>query len=117
MSEKIEYTKTVDEATEKYGNIEDKIPSVWPSYQKAGEEMARDIAFFWNISDPELIRVISLVSIYGKIPLTKHIDPMMSYAALYPEKMKGIYEMPSTKSTLREKVLAYLVKKRKEKRG
>jgi hypothetical protein len=33
------------EILEKYSNIEDKIPSVWPDYEKAGIELGQDIVF------------------------------------------------------------------------
>lgn len=39
---------TIEEITEKYRNIEDKIPSVWTDYKSAGIELAQDIAFHWD---------------------------------------------------------------------
>lgn len=77
------------ELYDKYRNIEDKIPSVWETYEKAGIELAIDIRDEWNIEDPELIRVISLMDIRVRgLDLVNHINPMLSFCGLYPEKMK-----------------------------
>jgi hypothetical protein len=76
---------------EKYGSIEDKIPSVWSDYEKVGIEMAQDIAKIWNIKDSELIRVMSLIEtrLAGmgkpKLGLSDHIDNAFAFAGLYPE--------------------------------
>lgn len=85
---------TVEEITEKYKNIEDKIPSVWKDYESAGIELAQDILYHWDVSDGELIRVIALIELRvarsGKsgFRIAQHINPMYSFAGLYPERMK-----------------------------
>ena len=80
---------TIEEITEKYRNIEDKIPSVWSDYKSAGIELSQDIVFHWNIKSSELIRVIALMEI--RIPefhQNQHIDNRFAFAGLYPERMK-----------------------------
>lgn len=82
------------EIVKKYANIEDKIPSIWPDYEKAGIELAQDIAFEWDIKDSELIRVISLIEMRmagmgkPKFGLSEHIYQPFAFAGLYPERMK-----------------------------
>ena len=82
---------TIEELSAKWSNIEEKIPSKWPNWGKAGIELAQDLCYTWNIRERELIRVIALVSIRCRmesgIPLClhDHIDPMLAYAGLYPE--------------------------------
>lgn len=80
---------------EKYSNIESKIPSIWETYEKAGIELAQDIYKTWNISDPELIRVISLLEIKVKgLKISQHIHLMYSFAGLYPIIQKSYDIMP-----------------------
>ncbi len=79
------------ELSAKYGGIEDKIPGTWPTYDEAGGELARDIAFLWDIRDNELIRVIALVSIRCPgLRISNHIDRRFSFAGLYPERMRDL---------------------------
>jgi hypothetical protein len=82
---------TIDQLKEKYSKIEDKIPSVWPNYEKAGIELAQDLSYgHWNIKDPELIRVISLVELeVNGLSIAQHIYEPFSFAGLYPHKMKA----------------------------
>ena len=66
---------TIDELKKKYENIEDKIPTVWETYEMVGVDMTKDLQFTWNIIDAELIRVINLVS--NRVPnlkITQHIN-------------------------------------------
>lgn len=81
---------TIEELKEKYSNIEDKIPSVWQTYQEAGLELRNDIHN--GICDVELIRVISLISLQSNVILTSYINPIFSFAGLYPQKMK-VYDI------------------------
>lgn len=87
---------------EKYSNIEDKIPSVWSDYEKAGIELAQDIAFEWDIKDPELIRVISLVEMRmvvtgkPKFGLGEHIYQPFAFVGLYPERIKTFNIKPES---------------------
>ena len=78
------------ELLEKYKNIEDKIPSVFEDYYKAGAEMAYDLAYIWNISHAELITVISLVDIETMCiyKLSKHTNYAFAFAGLYPHVQK-----------------------------
>lgn len=81
---------TINEIIKKYSQIEDKIPSTWKDYKTAGIELAQDICMEWDITDPELYRVISLVSIYSGVSgLTEHLDMRFSYMGLYPNIMKS----------------------------
>lgn len=80
---------TVEEITEKYRDIEDKIPSIWPDWETAGIELAQDILYHWNIQQSELIRVIALMEIRVRgLHITQHIDNRFAFAGLYPFKMK-----------------------------
>jgi len=87
---------TSEELNKKYENIEDKIPVIWDNYEAAGIELAQDLSFdHWDISNAEMIRVISLVSI--RVPglqISQHINPMFTYKGLYPEIMKEINIWP-----------------------
>lgn len=81
---------TEKEISLKYSNIEDKIPSVWPSWEKAGVNLAQDLIYIWDVRDCELYRVIALVSM--RVPglrITQHLDPKFAYMGLYPERMKS----------------------------
>jgi len=85
---------TIKEIIEKYSSIEDKIPSVFEDYKKAGYCLAQDLISLpngemWDISDTELIRVISLIGIKGGPNLYEHINPMFAFAGLYPERIKS----------------------------
>ena len=81
---------TETEIAEKYSNIEDKIPSVWKTYEEAGINLAQDLVFTWDARNGELIRVIALIGMRcgPKLDLSKHIDQRFAYAGLYPERMK-----------------------------
>jgi hypothetical protein len=90
----------IAEIKKKYENIEDKIPSVWPDYEKAAIEIAQDVATEWDIKDPEMIRVLALVDrrIAGmgkpSFNLSKHIYAPFAFAGLYPERMKTFNILP-----------------------
>jgi hypothetical protein len=95
---------TEKEISEKYSNIEDKIPSVWEDFEKAGIELAQDLIDVWDISDAELIRVIALVGIRvrrndRRIDLSNHVNPMLMYHGLYPEIMKTFKIKPEVHTT------------------
>lgn len=84
---------TEKEVAEKYANIEDKIPSIWPTWEKAGIELAQDIVYLWDIKHHELIRVISAVSSYVRgLNIIQHIDPNPIYqlSGLYPHRIRKI---------------------------
>jgi hypothetical protein len=120
---------TEAEIAEKYSNIEDKIPSVWKTFEEAGINLAQDIACTWDVRNGELIRVLSLIDMRmagagkpNRFNLTKHINPMFAYAGLYPERMKsfnilpdGILEDPEFAERLKElnKLKEELLEKRK----
>lgn len=104
---------TLTEIIKKYSNIEDKIPSVWETYEEAGIELAQDLVYTWDIQNTELIRVISLVSGRVKgLKITQHIDPMFSFAGLYPEiqKVYNILPDPPINTITKKKVLFIPVK-------
>ena len=90
----------IEELKNKYSDIEGKIPSVWPDYEKAAIEISQDFYTEWDIKDSELIRVLSLVDTriagMGKpsFNLSKHVHPMFSFAGLYPERMKSFNILP-----------------------
>jgi hypothetical protein len=90
----------IKEIAQKYANIEDKIPQVWPDYERAGIELAQDIATEWDIMDSELIRVIALVEMRmagmskPRFGLSSHIYQPFSFAGLYPERMKVLNIKP-----------------------
>ena len=79
---------TIKEINEKYSQIEDKIPSKQESHEKAAIELAQDIVYEWNITEPELYRVISLLASYTKIDLTTHLDYKFGFMGLYPNVIK-----------------------------
>lgn len=109
---------TVKEIQEKYRDIEDKIPSIWPDWETAGKELAQDIVYHWNIQEGELIRVIALVEMCVRgLRISQHIDPMFSFAGLYPFKMKQFDITPDgsvTTTPVIDSMLEELSKKRKE---
>ena len=81
---------TEKQISDKYSAIEDKIPGVWDSWNDAGVELAKDICMLWDIKEPELIRVISLVS--TRVPglgITQHIYAPFSFIGLYPHIQKS----------------------------
>lgn len=103
---------TVKEIQEKYRNIEDKIPSVWPDYEKAGIELSQDILYHWNIQEGELIRVIALIEM--RVPglsISQHIDPSFAFCGLYPERMRKFDFDPN--SNISDSI-SNLLKSRKE---
>jgi hypothetical protein len=100
---------TEKELTEKYSNIEYKIPSVWKTYEEAGINLAQDLAFTWDVSNGELIRVIALMEIRCKgLNINHHIDQRYSYAGLYPHIMKSFDILPD----VNKDVLDEIIKKR-----
>lgn len=77
----------------KYSNIEDKIPSVWKTYEDAAFELSQDIAYEYDISNRELIRVIALIeTIIGKnnFNFTDRILQSHLFAGLYQNIIKPI---------------------------
>lgn len=90
---------TIIELTAKYSGIEDKIPSVWETYEKAGIELAQDLSFgHWDIKEPELYRVISLVQLrVPRLRITQHLDNKFAYMGLYPHIHKPIDIVPENK--------------------
>lgn len=86
-----EWPKTEKDVSEKYRDIESKIPAVWPTWEAAALELTQDIAVFWDISDGELIRVITLMEIrVREFRQNQHINPMFAFIGLYPHMMKSI---------------------------
>lgn len=96
---------TLKEIRNKYIDIEDKIPSIFKSYDDAGIQMAQDICMYWDIDDYAIIRVMSLIDIYTnrKYNLCKHMNRMLTYAALYPTVQKVHNEYPEYVSELLSK--------------
>jgi len=73
---------------EQFYDIEEKVPSIWSTWEEAGIACAQAIAFTWDIKDAELIHSIAIISY--RVPglkITKHVDPMLSFAMLYPAVM------------------------------
>lgn len=89
---------TETELAKKYDNIEDKIPSVWPTYEAAGINLAQDLSFgHWDIKHPELYRVIALVSTRVRgLNITQHLDSKFSFMGLYPHTQKTYDIKPET---------------------
>lgn len=79
---------TIQDIHTQFSNIEEKIPSVFESYEDAGRQLAQAIIYHWNISDNEIIRVIALIGIHTNIDLSEHVNPMFAFAGLYPTKQK-----------------------------
>jgi hypothetical protein len=80
---------TEKEISDKYSNIEEKIPSVWPNYESAGIEMAQDLCFIRDAREPELYRVACLLQ--SRVPglkLSQHLDSRFAFQGLYPHVMK-----------------------------
>jgi len=73
---------------EKYSHIEDKIPSIFKTYEEAAISLAQAICMDWDINEGEIIRVITLLSIRTDINLTSHIDFRFSFCGLYPEILR-----------------------------
>lgn len=79
---------TIQEIHTKFSNIEEKIPSIFESYEDAGRQLAQAIIYNWNISDNEIIRVIALISTNTNIDLNEHVNPIFAFAGLYPTIQK-----------------------------
>ena len=80
---------TVEQVIEKYKNIEEKIPSLFKNYEEAGVNLAQDLCFHWDVTDHELIRIISLLEI--RVPglmINQHVDRKFAFAGLYPNIIK-----------------------------
>jgi hypothetical protein len=113
---------TLEEMTAKWSNIEEKVPSTWPNWEKAGVELAQDLCYTWNIREGELIRVIALVSIRCRMEsgislcLHDHIDPMFAYAGLYPEMQRYHTILPEGVETPFKEALIDVFEKRKKKK-
>ncbi len=94
---------TETKLAEKYGDLENKIPGTWSTYESAGQELAQDLCFVWDIVNPELCRIIGLIDVkmiwQEKLTfnLGNHIMHMMQFAALYPEKMETFDIKPNPK--------------------
>lgn len=86
---------TIEELEEKYGNIEDKVPSVFKDYNEVSIKMQQDLCCTWDIRNAELYRVISLVAQYtNDSVLYKHLDLRFSYTGLYPHVQKSFNILP-----------------------
>jgi len=86
---------TEKQINDKYSNIEDKIPSIWPTYEAAGKEMAQDLCFTWDAKEPELYRVACLLDGYVRgLNLSKHLDQRYAFQGLYPHIMKPLNIKP-----------------------
>ena len=79
---------TIQEIHTQFSNIEEKIPSVFSSYEEAGTQLAQALIEHWNISDNEIIRVIALIGIHTNIDLSNHTNSMFAFAGLYPTIQK-----------------------------
>ena len=96
---------TLEEIREKYGNIEDKIPSIWHTATDAAREMAQDIATYCDITDYEIVRVMSLLDTRvfcqnerKNFKLLDHMDHRFEFLALYPKRMKSFNILPDTRN-------------------
>ena len=103
----------------KYSNIEDKIPSVWKTYEDAAFELSEDIAYEYNISNHELIRVISLIeTIIGKnnFNFTDRILQSHLFTGLYPNTIKAINITNQTinNNNKMERILNHINKRNEE---
>jgi hypothetical protein len=85
---------TEKEVTTKYYDIEDKIPSVYDSWETVGVNLSRDIANLEDIMSPELIRVISILNCQNIIDLTHKIKREFMFFGLYPNKQKALNIFP-----------------------
>lgn len=82
----------------KYKDIQDKVPSVWKTYEEAAIELADEIKDIWDIDNAEVIRVISFLDRFNRdANMISHIDRRFEYAGLYPEVMKSFKINPDTK--------------------
>jgi hypothetical protein len=83
-------TLSIEEIRLKYENIEDKIPTIWKSYEEAGRELAQDLFIHWDITEPEIYRVVCLIEmrVLG-LRITQHLDRRFAYMGLYPQKIYG----------------------------
>lgn len=83
----------------KYGNIENKVPSSWKTYEDAAIELADEIKDIWDIDNAEVIRVISFLDRFNKgANMSRHIDQRFEFAGLYPDVMRSFKINPDTKS-------------------
>ena len=97
---------TIEEITEKYREIEDKIPSIWSDYPTAGKELAQDILYHWDISEAELIRVISLLEIrVSWLRISQHINPNFAvYGEISPEMVKMMNDIYDERKDMRTQI-------------
>lgn len=79
---------TIEQLKEKYSQIEDKVPFIWTSYKEAALSLAQDLTFHWDITEPELYRVISLLSQHSPVDISQHLDQKYAYMGLYPNIQK-----------------------------
>jgi hypothetical protein len=79
---------TEKEVTTKYYDIEDKIPSVYDSWETVGVNLSRDIANLEDIISAELIRIIAILKNKHICDLTHKIKREFLFIGLYPEKQK-----------------------------
>lgn len=81
---------TETELGKKYKNINTKIPSVWPTFEDAGIELAQEVFMMWNIKNSDLILALSTIDCalagQGKLGLnlSEHIDSKFAFVGLYP---------------------------------
>jgi|TARA_R110000822_G_scaffold82467_3_gene195080 hypothetical protein len=114
------FKNTLEELTRpqlelKYRCIEDKIPSFWATWEEAGINLAQDLSFgHWDITESELYRVITLVSLRVKgIKITQHLDPKHAWKGLYPHAMKPFDITPDGyKVGVSADLLAHVAKER-----
>jgi hypothetical protein len=98
---------TEKEVTTKYYDIEDKIPSVYDSWETVGVNLSRDIANLEDIISPELIRVISILNNRKIVDLTHKIKREFMFIGLYPEKQKTLNIFPDRLSVTIDKNNVY----------
>ena len=91
---------TEREITAKYYDIEDKIPSVFDSWETVGVNLSRDIANLEDIISVELIRVISILNNRKIVDLTHKIKREFMFIGLYPNKQKALNIFPDRLSVV-----------------
>lgn len=91
---------TEKEVTTKYYDIENKIPSVYDSWETVGVNLSRDIANCENIMSSELIRVISILYNRKIVDLTHKIKREFMFLGLYPNKQKALNIFPDRLSVV-----------------
>jgi transcription initiation factor IIE alpha subunit len=94
---------TEKQVTTKYYDIEDKIPSVYDSWETVGVNLSRDIANLEDIISVELIRVISILNNRKIVDLTHKIKREFMVLGLYPEKQKALNIFPDRLSVTIDK--------------